>query len=293
VHHMGALDGIAAPPNSLEAIQASLDAGAAFIEVDITALAEDDYLLVHDSELESETSGQGPVAAATPAHTRDLRIKRRGVVTPHPVPRLSEVVRLFQQSSGPTRLQLDFKNVYPLPDDEPLERLVRLVEPLGPRVIVSTGADWQLRKLRKLAPWLLLGFDIMFYIGWGPEGEQRDPRELPRQRGAYGYYDDHPLGQSRIWPVSDYLRDRGEALTKLVPDASVFYLDYRLIIQSLADGFNWAEVCHQHGIKLDAWTMDVTNPIVVAQAPRLLQAGVDLFTTNTPRALAKLLGIGD
>src|SRR4051794_13004473 len=63
VHHMAALDNQVAPPNSLDAIFACLDAGAAFIEVDVTALADGDYLLVHDEELESETNGQGTVAA--------------------------------------------------------------------------------------------------------------------------------------------------------------------------------------------------------------------------------------
>ena len=66
------------------------------------------------------------------------------------------------------------------------------------RVIVSSGADWQLRRLRKLAPWLMLGFDIMWYLGWQPEGEPRDPREYPKNLGAYGYYDDHMLAISPL-----------------------------------------------------------------------------------------------
>ena len=59
VHHMAALDGWPHPPNTLEMIEASLNAGAAIIEIDITALADDDYLLVHDPLLERETDGQG------------------------------------------------------------------------------------------------------------------------------------------------------------------------------------------------------------------------------------------
>ena len=76
-----------------------------------------------------------------------------------------------------------------------------------------------------------------------------------------------------------------------VPDISVFYLEHTLIARSLQDGFNWAECLHEHGIKLDAWTMDVTNPAAVLNAPRLLKAGVDVFTSNTPRALGALLGL--
>ena len=59
VHHMGAMDHSPYPPNSLEAIRACLDAHAAVIEIDVTALADTDYLLVHDPLLDSETDGSG------------------------------------------------------------------------------------------------------------------------------------------------------------------------------------------------------------------------------------------
>lgn len=289
VHHMAALDPQIAPPNSLEAIQASLDAHATIIELDITALAKDDYLLVHDPDLESETNGTGPVAKLAPEETNRLTIKQNGNVTTYRVPLLSQVVQLFEKHGGSTRLQLDFKNVFPLESDEPLHRLTGLIEPLGDRVLVSSGADWQLRKIRKLAPWLRLGFDIMYYIDWQPANKARDPRAIPKHLGKYGYYDDHPIASTNTWSAADYLQDRCESLMGLVPDVSAFYLEHPLVAQSLADGFNWAEALHKRGIKLDAWTMDVTNPIAVASAPRLLAAGVDMFTTNTPRALAELL----
>lgn len=287
---MAALDDQVAPPNSLEAIEACLNAGAAFIEVDVSALAECDYLLVHDDELQSETNGQGAVIECSLEQARQLYYKQNEAVTEYHVPRLSQVVELFQSASTHTRLQLDFKNDRPLTTDEPLHRLVDLIEPLGDRVLVSTGADWQLRKLRHIAPWLLLGFDIMYYIDWEPLDKVRDPRALPKQRGAYGYYDDHPLAQRRIWTIPEYLRDRCESLMGLVPDASVFYLEHNLIAQSLRDGFNWAETLHESGIKLDAWTMDVTDPRAVENLTPLHAAGVDLFTTNTPHALAARLG---
>ncbi len=292
VHHMAALDGQTAPPNSLEAIEACLKAGAVFVEVDVTALADSDYLLVHDQELESETNGHGAVATCTPSQARELFSKLDGQVTTFRVPLLSQVVELFQRAGTPTRLQLDFKNVYPMPSDEPLQRLVKLIEPLGDRVLVSTGADWQLRKLRRIAAQLLLGFDIMYYLDWEPMSKVRDPRAFPKRRGAYGYYDDHMLATEKLWTAAEYLRDRCESLVGLVPDVSVFYLEHNLLAQSLRDGFNWASTLHEHGILLDAWTMDTTNPVAVENARTLYAAGLDLFTTNTPLALAQLLKSG-
>lgn len=289
VHHMAALDHQSAPPNSLEAIRASLAAGAAVIEVDVNALADDDYLLCHEPDLEAETSGQGPVIACPSGQARSLLIKHRGVTTQYPVALLSDVVHLFENSSQQTYLQLDYKNVIPFPNDEPFQRLIKLIEPIGERVIVSSEADWQLRRLRKSAPWLNLGLDIKWYIGWQPANETRDPRDFPRHLGVYGYYDDHLLSTTVYWPTAEYLRDRCESLMGIVPDVSVFYLEHTMVAQSLRDGFNWAEAVHQRGIKLDAWTMDVTNPVAVQNAQPLLEAGVDLFTSNTPQALAERL----
>lgn len=290
VHHMAALDGHNNPPNSLAAIRACLQAGAAWIEVDINALAEDDYLLVHEPNLEEETSGHGRVAECTPAQALTLTLRQPGAGGAVPVALLSQVVSCFLSTPGKARLQLDFKNTRPFPNDEPLKRLVRLIEPLGERVLVSSGADWQLRKLRRLAPWLALGFDVMSYIHWAPP--DATPREEPPYRiGAYGYYDDQPLAGLPGWSSQDYLRDRCESLARLVPGVSILYLDYHLIAQSLEDGFNWADCLHELDIRLDAWTMDVTSPIATHLAPRLLSAGVDLFTSNTPLALAKNIGI--
>ncbi len=291
VHHMAALEGAPHPPNSLEAIHACLDAGAAVIEIDATALAEGDYLLVHDPVLEGETTGKGEVGACTPAQARDLRFVMNGAPTITNVPLLSEVVAALMAHSHPARVQIDFKNMIPFSDDEPLRRLVALIEPLGERVIVSSGADWQLRKLRQLAPWLDLGFDVQFYIDWQPAHEPRDPREYPKALGAYGYYDDHAIASQRFWTTSNYLRDRCGAFIGLVPNVSTFYISHTLLAQSLDDGFNWAGMLHEHGIRLDAWTMDAGNAMAERNAPRLLQADVDLFTTNTPRALRKMLNL--
>lgn len=290
VHHMAAPHG-QFPPNSLEAIRACLEAKASFIEVDITALADGDYLLVHDEVLDSETTGSGAVAASTAEGARTLCFKGTEVR----VPLLSEVVRLFADyPQTSTRIQLDFKSVFPFPTDEPIERLTRLIAPLGERVIVSSGADWQLRKMRRYAAWLDLGLDVHFYIDWREPGEYVDPRQIPKQLGAYGYWDDHALARAKVWRTADYLADKCGQLIGLVPRLSTFYISHKLLAQSLDDGFNWAEMLHAHGITLDAWTLDVGvgKPRSEANAVRLLAAGVDQFTTNTPAALAALLAMG-
>ncbi|HEY3290054.1 MAG TPA: glycerophosphodiester phosphodiesterase family protein [Anaerolineae bacterium] len=277
---MAALEGSMAPPNSLAAVQACLNARAAHIEIDVVALAEDDYLLVHDDVLESETSGIGPVAACSVAQARQLHIRN----SEHPVALLSDVVKAIARSDAPARLQIDYKNIYPFASDEPLRRLLRLIAPLGERVIVSSIADWQLRALHRLAPALALGFDIQLYL----DLRRAEPGTYPHILGVYGYWDDHMLATRRLWSHEAYLRDRSDSLIGQVPGVRAFYVRHQLLTQSLEDGFNWAAALHTSGIELDAWTID--SPQASASALRLREAGVDLFTSNTPSAMTKLIG---
>lgn len=294
VHHKGNLDNPKYPPNSLEAVRASLEAGADCVEVDIMALAASDYLVVHDERLETETTGSGPVIECTPEQARTLYIRWHDDVEDnperYPVPLLSEVVALFESHPGKARLQLDFKNFMPFPSDEPLQRLVDLIRPLGERVIVTSCADWQLRRLRRLAPWLDLGFDILFYLDWrDPDGEH-DPRQPPFMESPYGYFDDHLLARGTSWTVRDYLADRCEMLARQVPGVSALYINHKLLIHSLDDGFNWAEALASMGLRTVAWTLDADNSRHMAHTFRLYENGVRQFTSNTPLALAGLLG---
>ncbi len=289
VHHMAALDQPVGPPNSLAAVQACLDAAADVIEVDISALKDHDFLLVHNDDLANETTGSGPARTCRAGRARELRIRHNGGETTHPVALLSDVVALLRAHPAMTQLQLDLKSVDPdLPNDV-LDGLVELIDPLSSRVIVSSGADWHLRRLRRIAPRLRLGFDPMWLIDWAPDGAHRDPRSFPRRRGAYGYFDDHLLATERRTTPARYLQQRCESMLGLVPGVDTFYLDHKLIAQSLEDGFNWAEALHAAGIRLDAWTLDVTNPRARAHAVRLAEAGVDAFTSNTPLGMRALL----
>ena len=283
IHHKAALDGSPLPPNSLAAIEACLDARAAWIEIDVLALASDDYLLAHDADLSPDTSGSGPVASCSASAARELRIKG----TQHPVPLLSDVVALFLQHQLqhplPSRLQIDFKNTTPFPNDEPLLRLQHIIAPIAERVVVSSVADWQLRRIRRLAPALPLGFDIQAHLDLG----MPEPARFPVRLGAYGYLDDHPLAHQRIWSTAQYLEDRFQSLVNLVPGVTTFYVRHTLLKHALDDGFDAAAFLHEHGVQLAAWTLDADNVEAERSLPALVAAGIDLFTSNTPRTLAQ------
>ena len=288
IHH-AANRGRRFPPSSLAGLSACLAAHAQIVEVDIQALADGDYALLHDATLESSTTGHGPVGARTAEEVRGLRLVWHGRPVDQPVATLSQVVALLQGEPWPVELQLDLK-FFPtaLLTEDRLRSLVRLVEPLGSRVRISSPADWSLRRLHALAPGLNLGYDPLAYLDLRQPKEEED--EPPYRTGAYGYRDDHPLAAVRWGPPADYLAERAEALWLQVPFAGVWYIRGSVLARGLDEGFDWIAFLHGRGALVDAWTLDVDRPGCLEVARRLVAAGVDRITTNDPPALAEALG---
>ncbi len=274
VCHMGVLSG-KHPRNSIEAIAECFEANAGRIEIDIHSLDGDDYVVFHDYRFETQTTHAGAIGAATPADVRSMRYRERPDSRPA---LLSEVADLARGCD--TELQLDWKDLR-LASPRRLRALADTVAPIRERVIVSAPQDWNLRRLRAAAPEVPQGFDPGHYIDHMIEQHQV---VLPRQVGAYGYRDDHPMAFGRGNPVVDYLESRMEALALQAPGAREYFLNFRLVLQMLGDGFNPAEWLHTRGIGANAWTADYPGPATVAMAERLIDAGIERITTNTAPA---------
>lgn len=290
IHHKGNLDHHPYPPNSLEAIQASLATQADWIEIDIMALATEDYLLVHDSELQVETTGKGAIGDCTIEQAQSLYFKKAYNKQKYCVPLLSQVVDLFQKSDSPTRLQIDFKNFFPLMNDEPLERLLRLIDPIRERVLIGSPADWQLRKMQRLAGnSLKVGFDIQFHLDYRSFMKKINPQQPPYREGAYGYHDDHLLSMGRIWSTADYLRDRAETLIGHVNGITTLFINHRTLIQCLDDGFDWLDFAESVGLIVAVWTINTNDKLAIKNARRLYEHGARHFISDTPLALRELL----
>jgi glycerophosphoryl diester phosphodiesterase len=286
VHHAANRDHTY-PSGSLPALQACLEAGARAVEIDISLLADGQFALLHGPMLERETPGSGPIGALTSEQVRALHYVRHGEVTGVTVGLLSEAIDLLYQFPATVELQLDLKpDVYS--SDAVLSRLVASLQPVKARVRVTSPSDWALRRLHALDPGLALGFDPLLYIeiDYGPES---DPGVPPFRRGAYGYWDDHPLAMRRWGAAADYLAARAEALWAQAPAGAAWYIDAGLLGQTLDDGFDWIAHLHARGAEVDAWTLDTNKPERVALARRLAAAGVDRITTNTAPALSQAL----
>lgn len=265
-------------PNSLEGIRDCLEAGAFRIEIDIHSMAGGDYLVSHASRLEESTTSQGPVGHLTPDEARKLR--RYDDPNSRP-PLLSEVVALVQPYTPD--LQLDLKDWGPL-TEERVRALLTLTEPLGQRVLISSGQDWNLRAINGQSKTLRLGFDPDHYLA---SGQRKVP--VPARLGAYGYRDDHPLAIGRAQPVVGYLRERTMALLAQCPFACEFFIEYQLLLQATDDGLSLSQLLHERGVAVSAWTLDYDGLASMAALEALAAAGVDRVTTNTSRQFLSAL----
>jgi len=287
VHH-AANRGHAYPAVSPPALQACLQAGARVVEVDISLLADGGFALLHGPMLERETTGSGPIAASTSGQVRALHYVRQGQPTGVNVGLLPDAIELLRQYPRTMELQLDLKpDVYS--SDAVLARLVEGLQTVKDRVRVTSPSDWAIRRLRALDGELPLGFDPLLYIE--PDyGADSDPSVPPFRRGAYGYWDDHPLSASRWGSAAVYLTARADALWIQAPAGAIWYIDATLLGQALDDGFDWIAYLHGLGAEVDAWTLDAHKPERVALANRLAAAGIDRITTNNAPALSQILG---
>jgi glycerophosphoryl diester phosphodiesterase len=272
------------PENSLAAIRECLTAPVARAEIDINVLRDGDFLVTHDTQLDSATTGSGPVRLTTRQEAAQLHCRWRGQVWDQRPALLSEVVELLRTQASPTVLELDVKDVEPWPWPR-VEELARLVEPVRDQVIFGGGADWNLRRLVQVDSHIRVGFTPTYYLDWVPPNVM--PDELPGEVGAYGYRDRHPLARTRNQPASDYLWERLSGLIRLVPGACELHLRLSLFEHMQSDGLgDTAHKLHRAGLRVDVWTLDAGTPDWQARLSNAVWAGVDVVTSNTAQQLA-------
>jgi len=272
------------PPNSLSALRHVLDGGAAVIEFDVGVTGDGGFVLMHNAELDRETTGRGPLDAVTIAEFTRLRLRD----SEEPTAALADAVEVLRRVQRPLKVQVDFKEARPVAG-ETAAALLAALAPLRAdsqlQVVVGCLADWNLRTLRRLDPALAVGLDFLLYLDTPGEKALR----LPHRVNAYGYLDDHPLGYRRAFPVGLYLEDRIEALLTLLPGAREIYLHKEFVRQALRDGVNPIALVHRlrPDILVDVWTINADDDDFASSLAAALEAGAQQITTDTPVQLAR------
>lgn len=244
-------------------------------EIDVRALRDGEFVVLHDDRFDRVTDASGPVREATAVEATRPLFKDGS----HPL-LFSEAIELIAASEYPKWIELDLKDLAPYSSAQ-AEALARAVQPLKERGHFSTPADWNLRRLLAVDPTLLVSLNPHCYIDTEMDEEVRLPL------GAYGYRDAHPLARERIVPTADYLRDRFGGIMRLVPGVIEAHVRVGMFERMLDDGVaDVAEIFHSLGLKLDVWTLDADAPRWRERLARVVASGVDIVTTNTALAFA-------
>jgi glycerophosphoryl diester phosphodiesterase len=242
-------------------LEAALVARAA-CEVDLVLTADGHFVCLHDLTLDDETTGTGPVNAATRAEIERLRQRSPdGAVLAEPPLFLDEVVAAARRHGLPPTglVQLDIKE----PEASLTSTVLgRLGETLGgdAPAFIAGGYDWAaIRRLADAAPGLRRGFD---------------PGELPEALSAE--------------TAADFRR-LAEKMLGTAPDASLYYIGADIILAGLTVGVNLVELTRCNGAEIDAWTVDADRPDLRGILERLTAAGCHQITTNDPDALGPII----
>src|SRR5262245_38249648 len=179
----------------------------ASMEIDLRRHAEHGFVCLHDSKLESETNGQGPISAASIDYLKSLRMRAPGgSICGEPLLLLDDLVEIAAAAHPDAVVQFDLKERFADLDGATVDAFVRLVRPHAGRFLVS-GDDWEaVRLLGQRVPGLRLGYD---------------PCELPEAK--------------RLRTARDFA-DFAQLTLDRAPGAVIIYLEYTLVLAALAAG---------------------------------------------------------
>lgn len=239
----------------------ALAAGASS-EVDLRAHGEAGFAVLHDETLDRETTGTGPVAAATEAQLRHLH--RRGAdgrPTPERLLLLHDLADLARRDAAPGALvQLDLKEDAAAISPALARNFGRAIAPVAARFILS-GHDWE--AVGRLAQGVKESGAKELALGFDPCGDK-----------AMEHFENH----------RDFEMFVDEALRR-APAASTIYLDYGIILKAAATGHDIVGDFHAAGKLIDAYTLNLSHPQAERSLRRLVDLKVDQITTDEPIAL--------
>ncbi|UVD59682.1 glycerophosphodiester phosphodiesterase (plasmid) [Rhizobium sp. Pop5] len=214
------------PLFSAEVMAEGFAAGAS-MELDLRVRADGGFVVLHDRELEGETTGHGPIAKRSIGDLRDIRMKEgdRPLI-------LSEDLAAMMQSTHPDALlQFDMKDDYEAIGSKGIEHLAAHFRDIAASVIVSGGSLDLIVAVKEKLPQLLRGIDPTdkLYDIWKASGWKAVEAELRADLGG---------------PTE--------------PDT--IYLHWRLVLDAAKEGLDMIALCQEHGKRVDAWTFTLKDP---------------------------------
>lgn len=146
-----------APENTLAAIQASIEQGVSFIEIDVQRTADGQLVVFHDLLLDRTTNGLGAISSRAWEDVRKLDAGSHfnSQFAGEPIPFLEEVFTLLQEQ--PITLIIEMKEPTMFHNiEQDLIAMIRRFEAESRVVVISFDHQW-LAGFHQLAPMVPLG----------------------------------------------------------------------------------------------------------------------------------------
>ncbi|WP_199287302.1 glycerophosphodiester phosphodiesterase [Rhizobium chutanense] len=215
-----------ADPLFSAAVMAEGFAAGASMELDLRVRADGGFVVLHDEDLEGETTGHGPITEKSMGDLGDIRMQEgdRRLI-------LSEDLAAMMQSTHPAALlQFDMKDDYEAIGARGIAHLAEHFSDIAASVIVSGGSLDLIVAVKEKLPHLLRGIDPTdkLYSIWKASGWKAVETEL-----------------------------RADLSGPTEPDT--VYLHWRLILDAAKEGFDMIGLCQDHGKRVDAWTFTLRD----------------------------------
>lgn len=238
----------------------------ASVEIDLVQHGSAGFAVLHNVQVEKETSGSGSVRELDDKALETLyrRAPDGTLSTEHVLTfgSLALELRAMKDSgrlSDKALLQLDLKDSTADIWEESYAVFAQSTDGIAENVILSGDDKVALRRLKGDQPALRLGFDP-----------------------CYGDI-------LKSWLENFNHSTFVERAVREMPEAKIIYIAKEIFLRALADGFSMADALHQHGIEIDVYTLGATRAQETKIAATLIEVNVNQITTDDPEGLAQAL----
>jgi glycerophosphoryl diester phosphodiesterase len=217
---------MADPLFSAEVMAEGFKAGAS-MELDLRVRADGGFVVLHDKELEGETTGRGLVAQKSLADLRDLRMKDGN----RPLLYSEDLAAMLQSAHPDALLQFDMKDDYEAIGEKGIAHLAEHLQQISASVIVSAGSPELILAVKDKLPHLRRGIDPTNKLG--------------------------DIAKAEGWKAveKELLADlRGPT------EPETIYLYWPMLLDAAKAGLDMIALCHSEAKLVDAWTFTLKDP---------------------------------
>jgi glycerophosphoryl diester phosphodiesterase len=214
------------PLFSADVMQSGFALGAS-MELDLRVRADGGFAVLHDENLEGETTGAGLVAEKSGGELKGMRMKDAG----RPLILSEDLSRMLQSAHPDALLQFDMKDDYEAIGSNGIAHLAAHFQNIAASVIISGASLELIVAVKETLPHLKRGIDPTDKLV-----------EIYRNQGLKAV-------------EADLLADmRGPT------EPDTIYLHWPLILQAAKEGLDLVALCASEDKLVDAWTFTLKDP---------------------------------